>query len=474
VWQWIDAHRPTRLARQQQAADRGEFVTLTPRLWGGGTLFGELGTVSFATVAEALDAPLGPPVTPPDDLDDHDAVEEALDALEAQRETLTRHHGRRLARQLVNLCEHALAGHTGSSDTGAAGSSSDGGTGTNASPASRPRPLLLATIGLDALLDQDATPGWLLHTLTGGRMKIATHTLQQLVNQRGADVRSIVLDDTGQIVGVGRRTHIPPDWLREATWARDTAVRDPDGTTPVRRADLDHIDPWPPDPPTWPTCSPPAAAGTTTRPPSTGRSPAAGTAPRSGPTAGTAGPSGSHPHGAICNDPQTPDHPDCRSMTSGAARPDAPARAQPPHPHPVRRSRRASGRSWGVPRSPTPAERSPARGEHQAEGEAACPTTGRGVNAARPASGARGDAGHGRVTRWQSDEDRLGSFRELHEVGRADDAFDALVEVVLGQLHHVRRHPAGPQVAAGLVDQVEELGHLGDVEVGDLLAHHLR
>jgi hypothetical protein len=203
-------------------------------------------------VAEALDAPLGPPVTPPDDLDDTDAVEEALDALEAQREMLTRHHGRRLARQLVSLCEHALAGHRPTDGAGEPDSSADGGTGNNGGPAqgttgtaSTPRPLLLATIGLDALLDQDATPGWLLHTLAGGRMKIATHTLQQLVNQRGADLRSIVLDDTGQIVGVGKRTHIPPDWLREAIWARDTAVRDPDGTTPVRRADLDHIDPWP-------------------------------------------------------------------------------------------------------------------------------------------------------------------------------------------------------------------------------------
>jgi hypothetical protein len=151
--------------RQQQAADRDEFVTLTPRLFGGGTLFGELGTVSFATVAEALDAPLGPPVTPPDDLDDTDAVDEALDTLEAQRETLTRHHGRRLARQLVSLCEHALAGHRPTDGAGEPDSSADGGTGTNASAASRPRPLLLATIGIDALLDQDATPGWLLHTL---------------------------------------------------------------------------------------------------------------------------------------------------------------------------------------------------------------------------------------------------------------------------------------------------------------------
>jgi hypothetical protein len=98
-------------------------------------------------------------------------------------------------------------------------------------------------------------------------MKIATHTLQQLVNERGADLRGIVLDDTGQIVGVGRRTNIPPGWLREAIWARDTAVRDPDGTTPVRRADLDHIDPWPTGPTDVANLQPVGDAGTTTRPP---------------------------------------------------------------------------------------------------------------------------------------------------------------------------------------------------------------
>ncbi len=46
-------------------------------------------------------------------------------------------------------------------------------------------------------------------------------------------------------MGVGRRTKVPPRWLREAIWARDTMVRDPDGSTPVRRADLDHITAWP-------------------------------------------------------------------------------------------------------------------------------------------------------------------------------------------------------------------------------------
>ena len=108
-----------------------------------------------------------------------------------------------------------------------------------------PRPLLLATVDLEALLDQARTPGWLLHTLAGGRMKVSTTALQRLVDERGADLRTVVLDDIGQVVGVGTKTKVPPRWLREAIWARDTAVRDPDGSTPVRRADLDHVTPWP-------------------------------------------------------------------------------------------------------------------------------------------------------------------------------------------------------------------------------------
>jgi hypothetical protein len=283
---------------QQQAADRGEFVTLSPRLWGGGTLYGELGTVSFATVAEALDAPLGSAGGPTRRPGRPRCGGGGAGCVGGPAPTLTRHHGRRLARQLVtcvNTPWPATAPGPDEHDPGGQQLRAVAPARRARHASARPRPLLLATIGLDALLDQDATPGWLLHTLTGGRMKIATHTLQQLVNERGADLRSIVLDDTGQIVGVGRRTSVPPGWLREAIWARDTAVRDPDGTCPVRRADLDHINPWPPDPPTWPTCSPPGAAGTTARPPNTGPSPAPATAPPPGPTAGTAGPSDSHP-----------------------------------------------------------------------------------------------------------------------------------------------------------------------------------
>ena len=226
VWDWVDARQPSRLEKAEQAAEREAFLQLSPNLFGGGALYGEFDTVGFATVAEALDARLGPPVAAPDDLSDDGAVDAAFDELDERRRALVRGHGTALADRLVALCEDHLAG----------GAAAD-------KPA--PRPLLLATVDLEALLDRDRTPGWLLHTLAGGRMKVSTTTLQRLVDERGADLRTVVLDDVGQVVGVGRRTKVPPRWLREAIWARDTTVRDPDGSTPVRRADLDHVTAWP-------------------------------------------------------------------------------------------------------------------------------------------------------------------------------------------------------------------------------------
>lgn len=233
VWTWVDAARPSRLERAERARDRAEFVSLAPKLFGGGSLFGELGAVSFATVAEALDVTLGPPPAV-DDVDgmDDDDVDVLFDTLDDQRRAHTREHGTRMARRLVDLCAAALAGNT-----------PDGGSGGR--PA---RPLVVATIGLDALLDADRTPGWLLHTLAGGRMKVSAAALRRLVDERGADLRGVVLDDCGQVVGVGKTTEVPPAWLRQAIWARDLAVSDPDGATPVRRADLDHVTAWPDGP----------------------------------------------------------------------------------------------------------------------------------------------------------------------------------------------------------------------------------
>ncbi|HKJ56750.1 MAG TPA: hypothetical protein VJ978_12270, partial [Nitriliruptoraceae bacterium] len=236
VWVWVDAIRPSRLEQAERAAARSEFVSLSPKLFGGGSMYGELGPVGFATVAEALDSGLAPPASP-DDLDDldDDAAAGLFASLDDQRRAHTRDHGTRMARRLVDLCERALSGTLPSTSDGAVPSGSPG----------RARPLLLATIDADALLDATRTPGWLLHTLVGGRMKVSANLLQQLVDERGADLRGIVLDDCGQVIGVGHKTDVPPHWLRQAIWTRDLAARDPDGACPVRRTDLDHIVAWP-------------------------------------------------------------------------------------------------------------------------------------------------------------------------------------------------------------------------------------
>jgi hypothetical protein len=232
VWAWVDRMAPSRRERAERDRERGEFVSMTPRLFGGGSMFAELGTVSFATVAEALDAALGPPpAVDADDLADMDDadVDTLVESLDDRRRAHTRQHGARMARRLVDLCAASLGG---APDAGGRAA----------------RPLVVATVGLDALLDEDRTPGWLLHTLAGGRMKVSARALQRLVDERGADLRGVVLDDCGQVVGVGRTTHEPPGWLRQAIWARDVHVADPDGATPIRRADLDHVVAWPDGP----------------------------------------------------------------------------------------------------------------------------------------------------------------------------------------------------------------------------------
>src|SRR5215475_9457860 len=72
------------------------------------------------------------------------------------------------------------------------------------------------------------------------------------------------------------------------------------------------------------------------------------------------------------------------------------------------------------------------------------------------------------------DEQQLGAFGLLNEVGRADDPLDRVIEVRLVDLHHVGREPAGPQVTTGVDDLFEELRHIWHADLGDLLAHLVR
>jgi hypothetical protein len=223
VTEHVSRLRDRQLERQERAAERGEFLTLMPQLFGGGALYGEFGPQNFATLAEALDSDLPASAPPVDDLDDGDESEALERARDRRRRAQQR--GKARAERLLEWAERDLAGTTAAGDVRA------------------PRPTAFVVVDIDTLLG-DRVPGDLLTRLSGGRMKVSSGLARRLVDERGADVRLIVLDDLGEVIGVGRKSYQPPGWLREAVWARDLVTSDPTGPAPIRTADLDHVLPW--------------------------------------------------------------------------------------------------------------------------------------------------------------------------------------------------------------------------------------
>jgi hypothetical protein len=110
---------------------------------------------------------------------------------------------------------------------------------------------LLVRVELAALLDQAATPAQLLTRLVGGRLRLTAAATRQLVAARGASLRTLVIDH-GTVIGVGRRTRIPPGWLVDATRAVHDTCTGPLCDRPARSADLDHATPWHPTRPDTP------------------------------------------------------------------------------------------------------------------------------------------------------------------------------------------------------------------------------
>ena len=207
---------PTRDAETD--ATNHEFLAMQPRLDGtGGRLHGELGPISWAIIDAALNTP-----TPRKDTG-QDPGE--IDAGHQR----TRTPGERRLERLVALCDRALT---------------PGPRAGSSKASARSRPQLLLRAELSALLDDNTTPAQLLTTLTGGRVRVTASTARQLIEHRGADLRTIILDDIGTIVGVGRRTRIPPGWVTDAALVRHTTCSAPRCTTAARRCDLDHARPW--------------------------------------------------------------------------------------------------------------------------------------------------------------------------------------------------------------------------------------
>ena len=64
--------------------------------------------------------------------------------------------------------------------------------------------------------------------------------------------------DTGTVTDIGRDGYTPSAALADLVRARDRSCRFPGCRHPARRADLDHLIPWPPaprPPPTWSPCA---------------------------------------------------------------------------------------------------------------------------------------------------------------------------------------------------------------------------
>jgi hypothetical protein len=95
------------------------------------------------------------------------------------------------------------------------------------------------------LLDATRTPLDLLTRLVGGSLRLTSAAARRLLDQRGVELRTIIVDH-GQVLGVGRASRVPPGWLRDATLAVHSTCTGPLCDRPALGADLDHARPWQP------------------------------------------------------------------------------------------------------------------------------------------------------------------------------------------------------------------------------------
>jgi hypothetical protein len=109
-----------------------------------------------------------------------------------------------------------------------------------------PAPKLLLRAELATLLDGDRLPVAVLTRLTGGQLRLSSEAARRLVEARGAEVRTIIVDQ-GEVVGVGRASRQPPGWLSDIVLAVHDTCSGPLCDRPARGADVDHARPWWPD-----------------------------------------------------------------------------------------------------------------------------------------------------------------------------------------------------------------------------------
>ena len=262
----LAALQPETVSARERAEVEREFLSLQPRLDGsGGRLWGELGPTSWAVV----DAALAEVAAPGDRAGDDQRAAADPAATDLPEPEVSPAEGRPApvagegsqgpgsaararARRLVALLDASLTDRDAppAAVSGGAAGTTGGSQGAGAARGgARPapsRPQLLLRADLDSLLDRERTPGTLLTTLLGGHVHVSSRTAQRLLDERGADLRTVILDDTGGVVGVGRRQRVAPGWLRDAVLALHDTCATPGCAAPARSADMDHARPWSP------------------------------------------------------------------------------------------------------------------------------------------------------------------------------------------------------------------------------------
>jgi hypothetical protein len=227
----VDELDPADLAARERDASAGRFLALQPTLDGtGGKVTAQLGAVGLALV----DAATAPSI---------DQIVAAGGVGAARADLL-------VARLAGGACEHDGDGHLDrAGDVGDAGARAGDRAAEEGADDPSPcldrlaPPKLLLRLRFESLLDP-AVPAELLTSLVGGRLKLTAAAARRLADERGALLRTVVVDDTGAVLGVGRATRRPPGWLEDATLAVHETCSGPGCDGPATTGQFDHASPW--------------------------------------------------------------------------------------------------------------------------------------------------------------------------------------------------------------------------------------
>jgi hypothetical protein len=250
----IESLRPPPDPAEEPKTEPEGFVALQPRLDGsGGRVFGELDALSFA-ILDSRTAPAKPPKVPPT-RDGFGGATDPEAAAEAARVS-----GRERLANLISLLTHdcgdaaasqADAAPTELTDdvvvTGAASdvpifAGDDIVEGQQTAGRRMPIDKLLLRAELDSLAGSSGLPSQLLTSLAGGVMHVDAATARRIAEH--APTLRLIITDRGRVVGVGRQTKAPPDWLRDATLAVHDTCTAPGCLRPALTAHTDHAIPW--------------------------------------------------------------------------------------------------------------------------------------------------------------------------------------------------------------------------------------